>query len=184
MTVRALVLAMASLTLLAGHLGAQCDTPGVRAATEARHRAARSALLDAGARFAVSRDSLFRRFGLPLMTRTALSHDPGAAGADSVTRVTYPSFAVQYVKPFGAENEVVYLAEVSGSDEPVTDRVVLGMTHASAVALLGRESQRETRGDTLSICLLISGESEAEEYAVLEFVREVLVRVRWLFYWS
>ncbi len=178
-----------TLSLVIGAVGpadalAQCEEPRGLGASTVEQRAARRALLESGYRLATSRDSLMQRFGPPLTERLTVAPYSQQAQPDSLWRLTYSSFFVQFVKPLGASNEVAYLAELFRTDSTVVPSLHIGMTRSDVLTRFGSEAAVSTRGDTVRLCMLISAEDEAEEFAVFEFLQNALARIQWLFYWG
>jgi hypothetical protein len=168
--------------LIAVRVDAQCADAPTLASLSAAERAERKAVLAFGHWLGGTRSELQARFGAPIHARGDSTRYFNAAPIDSAFEWHYHAFAVSLVRNGdGGElaSHVALLAPMAGA--PVSVRLQHADT-ALARRLLGSGGTPVIRGDTLEVCVPLTGVDDAEEEVHLRFIRGHLVRALWSFY--
>jgi len=162
---------------------AQCTgAPPIEALTVVE-RKERRAVLAFGHWLGGTRDELRTRFGQPVSARGSSARYFNAEPVDSAFEWRYTPFTVSVVKNGVSGGELASHVTVTGSIPNAPASIQVGVVDTAGVRrLLGAGSGFSFRGDTLSICVPLTGDGDAEEDVRLDFIAGRLIRATWGFY--
>ena len=169
--------------MFAPPLLAQCgDALPIEALSDAE-RAERKAVLAFGHWLGGTRTELLSRFGQPVGIRGDSTSFFNATPVDSSFEWRYSAFSVSLIKNGESAGELASHVALTGRMANAPASLQLEHVDTALVRrLLGPTATPSIHGDTLRLCVTLTGAEDAEEEVRLVFIAGRLVRALWAFY--